>query len=223
MVFINNKYTKIYFRLIDRSLSRTFFENVYTEKHHIIPKSLGGTDHHDNLAVLTAKEHYICHLLLIKMVDGYAKTKMRYAAYKLTQINKNQHGRLKISGRQYEFLKNQMSLANRERPGPNRGKIMSEDQKEKISNTLKGRKLGPKSDEHRKKLSASAKNKIISQETKNKMSQARRGKKHSDNTKAKISSWQKGVSKPKVICEHCGKEISFLNHVRWHGEKCKKK
>lgn len=223
MIFINNKYTKTYFRLINRSLSRTFLEDIYTEKHHIIPKSLGGSNQPDNLAVLTAKEHYLCHLLLIKMVEGSARTKMRYAAYKITQINKNQHGRLRISGRKYEFLKNQMSLANKERPGPNRGKLMSEKQKEKISKTLKGRKIGPMSDEHRLKCGQY----IRTEEHRRKISESRKAQtgkqKRSTETKAKMSAWQKGVPKAKVACEYCNKESSLMNYKKWHGENCKHK
>ena len=36
-----------------------------TERHHIIPKSCGGTDVADNLVDLTVREHYIVHLLLV--------------------------------------------------------------------------------------------------------------------------------------------------------------
>lgn len=41
--------------------------DCYTEIHHIIPKSLGGTDAKTNLVRLTAKEHFICHRLLVKI------------------------------------------------------------------------------------------------------------------------------------------------------------
>lgn len=39
----------------------------YIEVHHVYPKSMGGSNEKTNLAVLTAKEHFICHLLLTKM------------------------------------------------------------------------------------------------------------------------------------------------------------
>ena len=38
-------------------------EGTYYEKHHINPKWLGGNDTKDNLILLTAKEHFIAHLL----------------------------------------------------------------------------------------------------------------------------------------------------------------
>lgn len=41
--------------------------NTYTEVHHIIPRSLGGTNNKSNLTTLTAREHFICHWLLCKI------------------------------------------------------------------------------------------------------------------------------------------------------------
>ena len=39
----------------------------YFEIHHIIPRSLGGTDDASNLVNLTAREHYVVHQLLVKI------------------------------------------------------------------------------------------------------------------------------------------------------------
>ena len=36
----------------------------YYESHHIIPKWMGGSNKKENLVLLTAREHYICHYLL---------------------------------------------------------------------------------------------------------------------------------------------------------------
>ena len=38
--------------------------NEYHERHHIIPKCLGGTNNKDNLIDLYAKEHFEAHRLL---------------------------------------------------------------------------------------------------------------------------------------------------------------
>jgi hypothetical protein len=77
MIFIDNKYTRIYNMIIERAQSRTLTD--YTETHHIFPRSLGGSDKFTNLAVLTAREHYICHLLLPRMLTGESKYKMLHA------------------------------------------------------------------------------------------------------------------------------------------------
>lgn len=80
-MFITNKYSKIYHSIIDnaRSQSRvkrrtTHKDYVYYEEHHITPQSLGGLDDPSNLVLLTAREHFLCHYLLCKMVleDSYA-------------------------------------------------------------------------------------------------------------------------------------------------------
>lgn len=64
--FLKNKYTKYYFLIINNSKNRT---KQYSEKHHIIPRSFGGTDDSENLVDLTPREHFICHMLLTKMVE----------------------------------------------------------------------------------------------------------------------------------------------------------
>jgi len=205
--------------IIERAKSRDI--SGYTERHHIIPKSLGGTNDLDNLVHLTAKEHYICHLLLIRMTEGEARTKMRYASYCFARRNKHQQDRVKITSRQYQYLREQLSLANKERPGPNKGKTFSKETRARLSKALKGRKLGPQSEEHKAKLGkwerTDAHRKAISEARK-----AQTGKqKRSEETKAKMSAWQRGVPKPKVACEHCGKESSLMNYKRWHGDACK--
>lgn len=58
-------YKEHYNRLIARGLSRTF--DGYTERHHILPRCLGGTDEPQNLVRLTAEEHYVAHQLLIRI------------------------------------------------------------------------------------------------------------------------------------------------------------
>lgn len=83
-MFLNNKYTKIYFRIINRALERNYIKkrNDGYQKHHIIPRCFGGIESTHNLAVLTYKEHRVCHRLLIGMTTGANKHKMMYA-YKL--------------------------------------------------------------------------------------------------------------------------------------------
>ena len=78
----------------------------YTEKHHIIPKSLGGSNKKENIAILTAKEHFMAHLLLTKCLDGKEKAKMIHAAKRMMVTgNKYQQNRYVPSGRIYEMIK----------------------------------------------------------------------------------------------------------------------
>ena len=48
MLFINNKYLHLYNKIIERAKLREKL-SCYTEKHHIIPRSLGGENDLDNL------------------------------------------------------------------------------------------------------------------------------------------------------------------------------
>lgn len=81
-MFIKNKYTKYYNQLIQHRKENVISEGYY-ENHHIIPKSLGGTDDKSNLVKLTAREHYIAHKLLTKMTEGLAKRKMWWAFHRI--------------------------------------------------------------------------------------------------------------------------------------------
>lgn len=74
------KYLTWYNQLIDRAKSRSFPKHEYSEKHHIIPRSLGGSNKKDNIVKLSAREHYIAHLLLYKFqADPKNKGKMAFA------------------------------------------------------------------------------------------------------------------------------------------------
>jgi len=58
-------YLDHYNRLIERARNRTL--ESYTEKHHIIPRCLGGNNKKENIVSLSAREHYVAHQLLVKM------------------------------------------------------------------------------------------------------------------------------------------------------------
>lgn len=66
-------YLKAYNILVERGKKR---QSGTTGKlkgyhlHHILPKCIGGNDTPDNLTLLTRKEHYICHLLLVKIYEN---------------------------------------------------------------------------------------------------------------------------------------------------------
>lgn len=66
-IFLDNKYTKIYYRIINSVTPEELMS--YCENHHILPRSMGGSDDTSNIARISARKHFICHLLLTKMVD----------------------------------------------------------------------------------------------------------------------------------------------------------
>ena len=71
----------------------------YVERHHVIPRSLGGSNKKSNLVALTYREHFICHWLLTKFTEGVARRKMQHALWRMTTKSKSM-GR-PVSGGQY--------------------------------------------------------------------------------------------------------------------------
>ena len=57
---------------------------VYSERHHIVPKCLGGTDKESNLIYLSAEAHYVSHQLLVKMYPNHQG--LSYAAMLMTRV-----------------------------------------------------------------------------------------------------------------------------------------
>lgn len=60
-------YEKIYWDIINNALKRDNNLLLEVERHHIIPRSEGGSGKKTNLVELTLKEHWLVHMLLIKM------------------------------------------------------------------------------------------------------------------------------------------------------------
>ncbi len=84
-------YSKIYNRLIESAQTRFGPVASYTEVHHIVPRCIGGDDNASNLVVLTPEEHYVAHLLLMKMHPDNAK--LVYAAFMMT-VGKHRNNKL---------------------------------------------------------------------------------------------------------------------------------
>jgi hypothetical protein len=81
-MFTSGIFSKIYFSIIEKAKQNNNEPNMYYEAHHIIPASMGGSNKKDNIVFLTAKEHFICHYLLAKIViDEKDRNKMIWAFY----------------------------------------------------------------------------------------------------------------------------------------------
>lgn len=104
-------YLKVYCNLIRKAENRTPPE-IYTEKHHTFPKSIFGKN--NRIVVLTAKEHYVAHLLLWKICKkrygskNQKTIKMFYALW-MFQVNPNKNSNRKINSRIYKILKEKFS------------------------------------------------------------------------------------------------------------------
>lgn len=97
-------YSKIYTDLVLRAKSRK--TKGYTESHHIKPRCIGGTDEKDNLVKLTAREHFIAHLLLSKI---YPEETGLILAIQMMCVSSNSHSNERINNRMYSWLKEKFS------------------------------------------------------------------------------------------------------------------
>ena len=79
-------YLKVYIRIIRRSKNRSLCG--YIERHHIIPKSLGGSNNKYNIVELTAREHFISHMLLLKICEKYYGKSHNYTKKMIRALNR---------------------------------------------------------------------------------------------------------------------------------------
>jgi len=222
-----NKYTKYYNRIIENRKQNPIL-NVYTETHHIIPRSLGGSNADENLVNLTAREHFICHWLLTKMYAGESRGKMINALYMMQAKNPNQKRyKSKITARIYSKLREEyVEYISK----LNTGRIQPPEEKEKQLKAQIGRKREPFSKEWREKLSNAKKGEnntrygvIVSEETRKKISDKIRGRIHTKEEIERRRIANLGKTREKILCSYCNQHISVNTYPRWHGEKCKRK
>lgn len=208
---INNfmNYEKHYRLLVLKALNRNL--DSYTETHHIIPKCLGGSNEKDNLVNLTPEEHYLAHLLLVKIYPN--NQKLIFAVHRMCS-GKYRNNKL------YGWIRRKVSI---EIGNLHRGKVDSDETRLKKSLARRGKKLSPdvienmrlaqqnRSDEVRKNMSNSKLGHIVSDETKEKLSILNKGKKLSEETKIKISK------------SHLGKNNHFFGKTHTEETKIKMK
>jgi group I intron endonuclease len=110
----------------------------------------------------------------------------------------------------------------------------SEETKKKLSVAFKGREF---SEQHKQKIAVGKTGLKASDETKKKMSDKRVGKARPQSWHDKMAEYRennpnpmqgkispmRGKKFPTIACEHCGKEASKGNHLRWHGNNCRSK
>ena len=133
--FNDSKYTRWYYAIITKA--RHSPSTDYSEKHHIVPRSLGGSNSKENIIQLTARQHFICHLLLVKMTSGRAQFKMICAAHHMAVCHRREH--YKITSITYERLKRQRSESMRGSSNPMHGKklIWTDKQRANLSQSLR--------------------------------------------------------------------------------------
>lgn len=165
-------YKKVYDALMEKRRSNPVPNDEYGERHHIVPRSEGGSDDSDNLVRLTAREHYIAHLLLAKIYNDF---KM-YSAVTYMRCSSPDHKRdFKFNSRLYQKMREELA----KRIGEiNRGRKASKETKMKLSKSHKGLRnsLGYKhTDETRKRMSESHRGMKFPESRKRNIAEGRRG------------------------------------------------
>jgi hypothetical protein len=214
-IYLDNKYTQTYWKLIKQFKERPYPTGVI-EEHHDIPRSF--TRHlklpESPTTPVTNREHFILHHLLMKMpILGLFKSKMYYAFLLMKGgcVNSRSYARIKDAN---SFLCCGENSSHYKKP-------MKESTKKKLSEFWKGKKKKPFTEEHRRKLSEANKEKIPyirTEEIKNKISKtlmghigSNKGKKlkpRSEETKRKISEAVKGKKQSEESIRKRAKSLS---------------
>lgn len=99
-------YQKIYNQIIEKRFNNPLTSGYY-EIHHIIPKCLGGTNDRNNLIAVSAREHYICHALLLRIYKG---TKFYYKLLRaFICMSRDNYGH-RYTSKLYEYAKQKFSI-----------------------------------------------------------------------------------------------------------------
>lgn len=223
-------YTKIYIDFISDRKSKEHSLKGYSEKHHILPRSLGGGDDDENLIKLSLRDHIFAHALLAKIHGG----PMFYAYWMM--VSGCVSYRAKKNGELIRVPSHLVAIAKRKRrevisatrSGENHhfyGVKRSEGVREKISTTLRNK--------YDNGFVSPTKNKVYTAEQRMAMSVAHKksfesgrirpmlGKTHTQEARSKISAAQTGernnnYGKP-LRKEHAEKiglaQIGIKNHA----------
>lgn len=116
-------YQRVYNAIIEKAKSenRRKGKGIYYESHHIIPKCIGGTDEKNNKVLLTAKEHFICHKLLIEIYPNNYHIQLAFVIMALNVSST--HQRVKLSSRDFKYARELQVIANAEAKRGNKNRL----------------------------------------------------------------------------------------------------
>lgn len=119
-------YNKIYDSII-RNRKAAPLNGEYSEVHHVIPRSLGGTDEPDNLVTLSPREHFVCHYLLTKMYTKHTfewyKVNHAFMMMKCSSVNQTRYFNSRLYSSLKENFSEVMRYLNSGSKNPNYGKM----------------------------------------------------------------------------------------------------
>jgi hypothetical protein len=154
-----NKYTKWYDYITKNGKQ---IRESGLERHHILPRSLGGTDDSSNITFITPREHFVCHWLLTKIYpNGEEHWKMLNALRMMRAENPNQKRyNTKITSRVYAKLKEEYAKLQSEKVSGENNPMYgdkffrTEEGKQRQKNSITGDKNPAKRSDVSQKISA---------------------------------------------------------------------
>lgn len=176
-------------------------EMEYKEKHHIVPRCMGGSESVDNKIDLYAREHLIAHKLLVEKYPNNRKLIFAYHTMAFCK-NGNVHRNYELTPDEYEELRLLFVTVMKTR-------TVSESTKIKVGESIRNNK------ERSKKISLAMKGnkngagRKLSDETKRKISNANKGKVRSEETRQKLREIHLGNSTRKG-CRHTCESIEKM-------------
>ena len=213
-------YLKVYCNLIRKAENRTLPEG-YTEKHHTFPKSIFGKN--KRIVILTAREHYIAHVLLEKIcITRYGckhwKTqKMLFAHLSMKSDNKRY-----FNSKLYENARKRFIILSSAENNHFYGKTHTEETKQKMSEIKKGNIVSEKTKEKLKIIMQGNGNgfygKTHTEETKQKMSEVKKGNKNAlgyKMTRDQIEKHRKQMIGKKHSENHIKKQSDAIKGRKW--------
>lgn len=174
-------------------------EEEYKERHHIVPKCLGGKDDEFNLIDLYAREHFEAHRLLA--LENPNEKGLIWAWWNMSHvINNSNHERYRLTAKEYEEARVAFSKLQS-------GRVVSEETKEKHRQDATGVVFT----EERKQHIRDAK-KNISKETREKLSMAKK----ESGTPSWFLEMGHEARKKKVFCDGTvfNSQIEFAEHYK---------
>lgn len=216
--FLDNKYKKIYFAIIENAKKQDrVYDSEFHEYHHIIPRSIGGSDDDSNIVILSFREHFICHRLLVKFLTENNKAKMIWALQTFFYFDYTKKRKIRISAKMYEYHKSIFVQSLKYRKPVTRKEIFiykNLDTNEIFKGTMYEFRLHSGltcqevhilSRQNQDKLMRYIKRWGIYLEYANKFS---------------FELKRKSAAIKHKMCVHCNKTIDHRNFSKWHGDNC---
>ncbi len=187
--------SQTYTRLVDRARGRMLVEGY--EKHHVIPKCMGGTDDPENIVKLTLREHFICHKLLIRMTEGDVRRKLEHAFSYMVLTKNTIRPTHRVTSHDYELARKYAAKSRPKSWGEN------------ISKAKLGKKLSP---EAVAKMRATLTGRALSSSHKTKIGLGSRGRKHAQSA---IDKMREAKGKAFTVVLPSGDSQTIRNLKSW--------